>query len=71
VTLNGLEIGRVTQIVINESTGKLLVELQIKSNFPISKSSVAAIYEPGFIAGKQISIEPNFKDKSIAIEEIR
>jgi sporulation protein YlmC with PRC-barrel domain len=37
VTLNGLEIGRVTQIVINESTGKLLVELQIKSNFPISK----------------------------------
>jgi phospholipid/cholesterol/gamma-HCH transport system substrate-binding protein len=33
VTLNGLEIGRVTQIVINESTGKLLVELQIKSNF--------------------------------------
>jgi hypothetical protein len=25
VTLNGLEIGRVTQIVINESTGKLLV----------------------------------------------
>jgi phospholipid/cholesterol/gamma-HCH transport system substrate-binding protein len=62
VTLNGLEIGRVTQIVINESTGKLLVELQIKSNFPISKSSVAAIYEPGFIAGKQISIEPNFKD---------
>jgi phospholipid/cholesterol/gamma-HCH transport system substrate-binding protein len=52
VTLNGLEIGRVTQIVINESTGKLLVELQIKSNFPISKSSVAAIYEPGFIAGK-------------------
>jgi phospholipid/cholesterol/gamma-HCH transport system substrate-binding protein len=53
--------------VINESTGKL-VELQIKSNFPISKSSVAAIYEPGFIAGKQISIEPNFKDKSIVIE---
>jgi phospholipid/cholesterol/gamma-HCH transport system substrate-binding protein len=53
--------------VINESTGKI-VELQIKSNFPISKSSVAAIYEPGFIAGKQISIEPNFKDKSIAIE---
>jgi phospholipid/cholesterol/gamma-HCH transport system substrate-binding protein len=66
VTLNGLEIGRVTQIVINESTGKLLVELQIKSNFLFQ--SVAAIYEPGFIAGKQISIEPNFKDKSIAIE---
>jgi phospholipid/cholesterol/gamma-HCH transport system substrate-binding protein len=67
VTLNGLEIGRVTQIVINESTGKLLVELQIKSNF-LFQSQVLPIYEPGFIAGKQISIEPNFKDKSIAIE---
>jgi phospholipid/cholesterol/gamma-HCH transport system substrate-binding protein len=50
-----------------EKTDNLLVELQIKS---ISKSSVAAIYEPGFIAGKQISIEPNFKDKSIAMKEI-
>jgi phospholipid/cholesterol/gamma-HCH transport system substrate-binding protein len=68
VTLNGLEIGRVAQIIINESTGKLVVEMQIKSTFPISKSSVAAIYEPGFIASKQISIEPDFKDKSIAVE---
>jgi phospholipid/cholesterol/gamma-HCH transport system substrate-binding protein len=68
VTLNGLEIGRVTHITINEKTGNLLVELQIKSDFPISKSSIAVIYEPGFIASKQIAIEPNFKDKVIAVE---
>jgi phospholipid/cholesterol/gamma-HCH transport system substrate-binding protein len=68
VTLNGLEIGRVTHITINEKTGNLLVELQIKSDFPISKSSIAIIYEPGFIASKQIAIEPNFKDKVIAVE---
>ncbi|WP_016989122.1 MlaD family protein [Flavobacterium sp. ACAM 123] len=68
VTLNGLEIGRVTHITIIESTGNLLVELQIKSDFPISKSSVAIIYEPGFINGKQISIEPNFTDKEIAVD---
>ncbi len=66
VTLNGLTIGKVNTININENTGKLLVELQIKTDFPISKSSVASIYEPGFIAGKQISITPNFDDKSIA-----
>jgi phospholipid/cholesterol/gamma-HCH transport system substrate-binding protein len=42
--------------------------LQIKSDFPISKSSVAIIYEPGFINGKQISIEPNFTDKEIAVD---
>jgi phospholipid/cholesterol/gamma-HCH transport system substrate-binding protein len=65
VTMNGLEIGRVINIAINENTGNLLVELQIKSDFPISKSSIASIYEPGFIGGKQIAIVPNFKDKSI------
>ena len=67
VTLNGLVIGKVNSITINENTGNLLVELQIKSDFPISKSSIASIYEPGLIAGKQIAIEPNFKDKSIAL----
>jgi phospholipid/cholesterol/gamma-HCH transport system substrate-binding protein len=68
VTLNGLVIGRINNITILENTGKLLVELQIKSDFPISKSSVAIIYEPGFIGGKQIAIEPNFKDKSISVD---
>lgn len=65
VTINGLEIGRVINIAINGNTGNLLVELQIKSDFPISKSSIASIYEPGFIGGKQIAIVPNFKDKSV------
>ncbi|MEZ7499356.1 MlaD family protein [Flavobacterium sp. Arc3] len=67
VTLNGLEIGRVAQITIDENTGNLLVELQIKSDFPISRTSIATIYEPGFIAGKQIAIVPNFDDKSVAL----
>ena len=67
VTINGLVIGKVTNITLNENTGNLLVELQIKSDFPISKTSIASIYEPGFIAGKQISIEPNFQDKMLAV----
>ena len=68
VTLNGLIIGKINDISIIEKTGKLLVELQIKTDFPISKSSVASIYEPGFIAGKQIAIYPNYNDTSIAID---
>ena len=68
VTLNGLKIGRVRSIKLDETTGMLLVELQIKTNFPISKSSEASIYEPGFISGKQIAIYPNFSDKSIAVD---
>lgn len=65
VTLNGLLIGKVTKITINETTGKLQVELQINTDFPISKSSIAVIYEPGLIGGKQIAIRPNLNDKEL------
>ncbi len=65
VTLNGLGIGKIEKITINPTNGKLLVELQIKTDFPIAKSSLATIYEPGFIGGKQIAIEPNFSDKTV------
>jgi ABC-type transporter Mla subunit MlaD len=68
VTLNGLIIGKVNSITINASTGKLLVELQLKTDFPISKSSIASLYEPSFIGGKQIAIMPNFNDKELAVE---
>ena len=34
VTLNGLTIGKVNSIQFSDSSGKLLVELQIKSDFP-------------------------------------
>ncbi len=68
VTLNGLIVGKVNSININEKTGMLLVELQLKTDFPISKSSIASLYEPSFIGGKQIAIVPNFNDKDLAIE---
>ncbi|WP_026707316.1 MlaD family protein [Flavobacterium frigidarium] len=68
VTLNGLAIGRITAITINPKTGKLLVEMQIKSDFPISQSSTATIYEPGLIGGKQISINPNLADNTLAAD---
>ncbi|MDI5897042.1 MlaD family protein [Flavobacterium yafengii] len=68
VTLNGLVIGKVSSITIDENTGVLLVELQLKTDFPISKSSTASIYEPGFIGGKQIAIIPNFDDKTLAVD---
>ena len=68
VTINGLVIGKINNISIIGETGKLLVELQIKNDFPISKSSIASIYEPGFIAGKQIAIYSDYSDNSIAID---
>jgi phospholipid/cholesterol/gamma-HCH transport system substrate-binding protein len=67
VTISGLNVGKVSKIILQNATGKLLVELQIKSGFPFSKSSIIAIYEPGLIGGKQIQIIPNFEDKIMAV----
>ncbi|MFC7772634.1 MlaD family protein [Flavobacterium sp. GCM10027622] len=67
VTISGKVIGKVNTITLNPN-GKLLVEMQInEESFPISKSSIAQIYEPGFIGGKQIAIIPNFEDKTLAV----
>jgi len=66
VTINGLVIGKVNKITISEVTGKLLVELQLKTDFPISKSSQASLYSPSLIGGKQIKIIPNLADKEPA-----
>lgn len=61
VTINGLIVGKVTAITL-EPSGRLLVELQIKSDFPISKTSTVSIYEPGLIGGKQMMIKPDLKN---------
>ncbi len=66
VTINGLVVGKVEKIEFVDKLGKLRVEMQIKSDFPISKSSIAALYEPGLIAGKQIQILPNYEDQTPA-----
>ncbi len=66
VTLNGFVIGKVNKIELQNKTGHFIVQMQIKSDFPIAKSSEANIYEPGFIGGKQIQIVPNFTDPTIA-----
>ena len=66
VTINGLIVGKVNEIKFLDRTGKIQVSLQIKSDFPFSKSSIASIYEPGLIGGKQIMITPNFKDNTVA-----
>ncbi len=67
VTISGKIIGKVNTITLNPN-GKLLIELQInEEDFPIQKSSIAQIYEPGPIGGKQIAIIPNYKDPVLAI----
>ena len=67
VTINGKIIGKINLISLMNN-GKLLIELQINDDdFPISKTSLAQIYEPGFIGGKQIAIIPDYKNKNLAV----
>lgn len=67
VTINGLSVGKVTKISFLDKEGKLLVEMQVHTDFPISKTSSASIYEPGLLGGKQIAILPNYMDQTLAV----
>ena len=66
VTINGLVVGKVSKIEIQKGTGKLLVELFMTNHIQISKNSTAYIYSSGFIGGKDIAIELDFKDTNYA-----
>lgn len=65
VTINGLIVGKVSKINLNEK-GKLLVEILMTNPIEIPVSSKAVIYAPGFIGGKQIAIDLNFSDEKVA-----
>lgn len=60
VTINGLTVGKVSRIDINNQTGKLTVELLMTKPMPIGKESIATIYSPGLLGGKGIMIDPKF-----------
>ncbi len=66
VTISGMIVGKVSKITIDNTTGKVTVEMQIKSDFPIKKTSIAEIYAPSPIGGKQIAILPS-TDGAIAV----
>ena len=61
VTINGLSVGKVTNIDFKgDGSGKLLVKLIVDSEFEFSKNSKAELYETGLIGGKAIAIVPAF-----------
>ena len=65
VSINGLVVGKVNSIKLNEDWTST-VELQIKGDFQLTKGSVAEIFAPSPIGGKEISIIPNSKETNIA-----
>ena len=65
VTISGLVVGKVSKVTL-QPDARLLVELQVNTDFPISRSSKVNLYEPGLIGGKQIEILPNLADPQMA-----
>jgi phospholipid/cholesterol/gamma-HCH transport system substrate-binding protein len=67
ITLNGLVVGKVTGIRFKDyKTGQLEIEMQVKTDFPISKTSHATLYEPGLLGGKQIALIPDLTNQTAA-----
>jgi phospholipid/cholesterol/gamma-HCH transport system substrate-binding protein len=66
VTINGLVVGKVHSIKLDKDWTSI-VEMQIKGDYQITKNSLAEMYSPGPIGGKQISIVPNAKTNEIAV----
>lgn len=66
VTINGLEVGNVTDISFLDTSGKLVVTFTVENEFPFSKNSVAQIYGGGLIGGKSIGILPEYEKGNLA-----
>ena len=65
VTINGLIVGKVSDIQLKEDWSSL-VELQINDDYKVTKNSIAELYSPGPIGGKQVAILPNVDTKEVA-----
>lgn len=65
VKLKGVTVGRVNSYNFLDNK-KVLVELSITSNYPISKSSVAELVGSSPLGGKEIIIIPNDSDAQLA-----
>lgn len=66
VTINGLKIGSVQGIDIDNTSGQLTVKFNVERDFSFSKKSVARIYGGGIIGGKSIAIIPEWNEGTLA-----
>jgi phospholipid/cholesterol/gamma-HCH transport system substrate-binding protein len=65
ITINGLVVGKVNSIDLQKDWTSL-VELQINGDYKIPKNSIAELYSPSALGGKQIAILPNTETAELA-----
>lgn len=64
VSINGLQVGRVSDITFNtdpEKKGMLVVEIAVENDFQFTKNSVVKIYSTGIIGGESLAIIPSYE----------
>lgn len=66
VTINGLAVGKVSDIKFKDRSGDLVVTFSVDNNFDFSKNSMAELYDTGIIGGKGIQVVPVFDDAPLA-----
>lgn len=57
VTINGLQVGSISDISFVNSQGDLLVTMQVSSDFEFSENSIAQISSNGLLGGKHMVID--------------
>ena len=60
VSINGFNVGNVTDIGFKDGSGKLLVTLTVNNDFEFSENSIAELFDTGIIGGKAVQIVPVF-----------
>ncbi len=66
VTINGLTVGKISNIRFKDSSGDLIVTFSVDNNFDFSENSIAELYDTGIIGGKGIQVKPVFDDAPLA-----
>ena len=64
VSINGLQVGKVNDIIFNTDPAKkgmLVVEISLDNDFQFTKNSIAKIYSTGIIGGESLAIIPNYE----------
>lgn len=65
VTINGVNVGKVTDIQFSkEKKGNLIVYFNVENDFQFSKNSVAKIYSASLMGGKSLAIIPSFEGET-------
>jgi phospholipid/cholesterol/gamma-HCH transport system substrate-binding protein len=65
VSINGLNIGKISKIDFLPNTTRILVTMEVRKELDFSSESAAMLYETGLIGGKAISIIPLFDKQKV------